>query len=95
MERKGCRLAEEEAREGTERSLTAYVVPLSQVTSFKYLGRVLVAEDNDWLSVVSNLRRARQKWVQLTRVLSREGANSQTLGHIYLEVVQSFLIYRS
>ena len=47
MERKWRRLVEEEAREGTERALTAYGVPLAQVTSFKYLGRVLLVEDNN------------------------------------------------
>ena len=41
------RLAEEEAQEGTERSLTSYGVPLSQFTSSKYLGRVLAAGDDD------------------------------------------------
>ena len=38
MERKWRLLAEYEVQEGKERSLTAYRVPLSQVTSFKYLG---------------------------------------------------------
>ena len=64
MERKWRRLKEEEDQEGTERSLTAYGVPLSQVAYFKYLGRVLAAEDDNWPAVVRNLRRARQEWVQ-------------------------------
>ena len=59
MERSWRRLAEEEAHEGTERSLTSYGVPLSQVTSFKYMGIVMAAEDNYWPAVVRNLRRAR------------------------------------
>ena len=69
MERKWHRLAEEEAREGTDRALTAYRVPLSQVTSFKYLGQDLETEGNDWLSLVRNINRVRQKWVRLTQVL--------------------------
>ena len=88
MERKWRRLAEEEAWDGTEGALTTYVFPLSQVPSFKYLGRVLAAEDDDWPKVVRNLRRARQKWARLTRVPIREGADARTLGHIYLAVVQ-------
>ena len=48
MERKWNRLEEEDAREGTERALTAYGSSLSQVTSFNYLERVLAAEDNSW-----------------------------------------------
>ena len=59
-----------------------------QVTSFKYLGRVLTAEENDWPAVVRNLRRARQKWARMTRVLSREGADDMKLEHIYLAVAQ-------
>ena len=70
-------MEEEEAREGTERSLTDYGVPLSHVTSFKYLGRVLAVENNNCPSVVCNLQRTRQKWAWLTRVLSREGLDAQ------------------
>ena len=70
--------------EVTNRALSAYGVPLSQVTSFKYLERVLSAEDDDWLAVVRNLWRARQKWVGLTQLLIREGADARTLGNIYL-----------
>ena len=88
IERKWCCLAEEESREGTERAITAYGVPLSQVTSFKYLGRVLAAEDDDCPSVVRKLRRAKQKWEWLTRVLSREGEYAWASGQIYLAVVQ-------
>ena len=73
-------------------SLTAYVVPLAQVTSFKYLGRVLAADYNG-PAVVRSLRRARQEWAQLTRILSREGVYSQALGQIYLVIVQSIMLY--
>ena len=48
MESKCHRLAEEEAREGKERAITVYRFLLSQVTSFKYLERVLAAEENSW-----------------------------------------------
>ena len=57
--------------------------------------RVLATEDDDWPSVVHNLRRARQKWERLTHILIREGADARSLGHIYLEVVQSLLLYGS
>ena len=79
-------------RVGTERSLTSYGVRLAKVTSFKYLGRVIVSEDNNWPVVVRNLWRARQKWAQLTQILSREGADAQTSGQIYLVVVQSIML---
>ena len=47
-ERKRRCLVEEESRVGAEVVITAYGVPLSPVTSFKYLGRFLSAADNDW-----------------------------------------------
>ena len=40
MERRWCCLEKEDAREGTERLLTAYGPTLSQVTSFKCLARL-------------------------------------------------------
>ena len=46
---------------GVYRAFTAYGVPLSQVTFFKYLGQVLAADDGNWTAVVRNLWRARQK----------------------------------
>ena len=67
IERKWRRRDEEEAREGKDRALSTYGVPLSQVTSFKYQGQVLAAEDENWTAVVRNLRRTRQKWERLTR----------------------------
>ena len=38
MEREWSGLVEEEAQVGTNRELTAYGVPLYQVTPFKYMG---------------------------------------------------------
>ena len=87
-ERKWRRLAEEEA-------FTAYGIHLVPVTYFRYLGRVLTVHNDDCLIVVRNLRKARRKWERLTRVLGREGADAQTLGYLYLAVVQSVLLYRS
>ena len=94
-ERKRCHLAEEEARAGTELAITAYGIPLAPVTPFKYLGRVLSAADDGWPEVVNKLWRARKEWAQLTRVLSREGADARTLSQIYLAVGQSFMLYGS
>ena len=60
---------------GTDMTLTDYGVPLALVNSFKYLGRVLTAEVDNWSEVVCNLQRARQKWMRLTGILSREGVD--------------------
>ena len=76
-------------------ALNAYGRPLTEVLSFKYLGRVLSASDDDWLEVIRNLRRARQKWAQLSRVLVQEGVDAQISGMFYIAVVQALIIYRS
>ena len=59
MYRKRWKLAAEEEREVTARSFSAYGRPLEMVTSFIYLGRVILAADYDWPEVVSNLSRLR------------------------------------
>ena len=56
-ERKRCRLSEEESQAVIEREIIAYGNPLSPVTSFKYLGRVLSAADDNWSAVVHNLQK--------------------------------------
>ena len=75
-------------------SITSYEIPLDPVASFKYLGIVLSAADNYWPEVVHNLRREQQKWAQMSRVLSREGAGARNLGRIYGAVVQAVMMYR-
>ena len=54
-------MMEEEARAGAETALSAYGIPLVPVSSFKYLGRVLLEADGDWPVVVYNLRRTHKK----------------------------------
>ena len=57
-ERKRQWLAEAEMRESSERAFKAYGAPLENVTTFRYLGRLLEAGDDDWLVVVGNLGKA-------------------------------------
>ena len=58
MERKWRCLAEEETWAGKEMALTDYGVTLDPVPSFKHLGQVLAAADNNWLAVVCNIWRS-------------------------------------
>ena len=46
-------------------------LPLDMVTSFKYLGQVISAADDDWLVVVRNLAKLQVVWQKLTRILRR------------------------
>ena len=69
--------------------------PLSLVTLFKYVDRVIQAADDYCPLVVSNLWKTRRKWARLTRVLIREGVDAWNLGQIYLTVVHLVMLYGS
>ena len=58
------------------------------VFSFKYLGRALSALYYDYTLVVSNIRKARNKWALLLGVLGRESLDGLIFGRCYLEMVQ-------
>ena len=64
-------------RDSTERALEAYRKPLETVATFKYIGRVMTAGDDDWTAVAGNLVKARKRWGRLSRILSREGADKR------------------
>ena len=74
-------------------AITVYGIPLSPVTSFKYLGILLLAADDEWPAVVHNLQREWKKWERLSRVLIREGSDSRALGRIYVTMVQTVMMY--
>ena len=80
VERKRRRLVEEEIRESAERDFQAYGRPFETVTSFKYLGRVLRAVDDDWAVVVGNLKKAQKIWARLMRILVWDGDNQRVSG---------------
>ena len=80
-ERNRRRLAEEELRERSERAFQAYGEPLVNVTTFRYLGRVMTAGDDDWPAVIGNLQKARKSWGRLLRILIRERADLKVSGH--------------
>ena len=46
----------------TSRAFSTYGIPLDMVTSFNYLGRVLLVADDDWTTVVQNLVKAQMVW---------------------------------
>ena len=65
-ERKSWRLAEAETRESSERAFEAYREPINVFSTFRYLGRVLMEGDDDWLVVVGNLGKAQKSWGRLS-----------------------------
>ena len=92
VERRRRRLAEEEGREVTVRNFSAYGRPLGMVTSFKYLGRVILATDDDWMAVLRNLAWEKTVWRRMLRILSREGATPWVSGLFFKAVIQVALL---
>ena len=92
-ERKRWRLAETEIRESTEMDFEVYGTQLKTVPSFKYLGRILTAGDDDWPAVAGNLGKVQKIWGRLKRILSREGADKRVSGSFSKAVVQQVLLF--
>ena len=86
-ERKQRRLEEEELQESTEKVFRAYNEPLGNVTTFKYLGGMMTAGDDGWLTVAGNLQKSRKSWGRMPRILSREGADPKVSGQFFKTVV--------
>ena len=57
-----------------EECFTAYGEELERVDAFKYLGRLLVYDDNNAHAVKVNLRKARKCWARVSKVLRSENA---------------------
>ena len=83
----------EDNREVTSWAFSAYGRPIQMVTSFRYLGRVISAADDNWPAVVWNLAKARAVWRRMTRILSREGAETRVSGFFFKAVIQSVLLF--
>ena len=94
-ERKRQQISESETRESSKRGFEAYGEPLENVTTFRYLGRVLTEGDDDWLAVVGNLGGAQNIWGRLSRILSQEGADPKLSGIFYKVVAQAVLLFRA
>jgi hypothetical protein len=87
------RFALADARRAREVVFTVKGAPLEGVSLFKYLGRPLSSLDSDWPAVYYNLKKARKRWARISRVLTREGADTRVSGMFYKAVVQSVLLY--
>ena len=55
----------------TSSLFSAYGIPLEMVTSFRYLGRLMLAADDDFLVVVLNIAKARALRRRMKNILSR------------------------
>ena len=77
------------------RVFLAYGTPLTEVSSFRYLGQTLSSTDDNWSEVERNLRRARVKWGRMANILVIEVADKRMVGKFYVVVVQAVLLFGS
>ena len=71
----------------------AYGKQLEVVPSFKDLGRIMTAGDDNWPAVAGNLVNARKSWGRLKRIMSREGADKRISGTFFKAVIQQVLLF--
>ena len=72
-----------------------YVILLTAVYCFSYMGQMLLSSEDDWPAVERNLWRARVKWGRLAKILGREGEDSIKAGKLYMVVVQAMILFKS
>ena len=65
-----ARLDEKRQQSAREFTFTVSGTPIERVKEFKYLGRILDESDDDWPALQSNLKKAREKWSRIGRILS-------------------------
>ena len=68
---------------------------MEQVKVFKYLGRVVVFENDDTHVVQGNLAKAQRVWASISRILRAENASTRVNEMIYKSTVQAVLLYGS
>ena len=71
-ERKLNRLVTEDSRAGTETGFQDYGLFLAILVPLKYLGRLLMSTDYNWLAVVSSRQKSQKKWDQMPWILGHD-----------------------
>ncbi len=66
---------------------------LEKVEVYRYLGRLLLQDNDDVQAVRSQLRKAQGTWARIGQVLHRENALPRTSAKFYQEIMQSVLLY--
>ena len=67
---------------------------MENVTWFKYLVRVLETGDNYWTEVADSLRKARNSWRRMSRILGQEGGYPNISGLFFKAVAQAVFLFR-
>ena len=71
------------------------LTPLEATTAFRYLGRTVMYNNNDWEALYINLRKSQRRCGMVSKVLGKTGAPIKSRVMMYKTVVQPVLLYRS
>ena len=74
-------------------SFTVNGKPIKRVREFLYLGRLFTDNDDDTPCIKRSLKKARQRWNCIAKILKAEGTNAKTMSKFYMTVVQAVLLY--
>jgi hypothetical protein len=66
---------------------------LEAVDHFTYLGRPISATGSDWPVIQHNIKKARQQWAKISKILTWEGSSPKVMGYYYKAVCQAILLY--
>ena len=70
-----------------------YDQQLETVPSFKNLVHLLTATYDNFLYTMANLRKARNIWYRMVRILGRGGADTSNPSHLYVAIIQYILMF--
>ena len=63
--------------------------------AFPYLGRTIAYNISNWVAVYHNLKKAKQRWWVISKVMAKTGAMVQDYGMIYKSADQKVLLFGS
>ena len=66
---------------------------IDRVRHFKYLGRTFTDNDSDTMCIMENIKKAKQRWNCIAKILKDEGANPRCMAKFYITIVQAVLLY--
>ncbi len=68
---------------------------LEKVKVYRYLGRLMLQDNDNVQAIQSQLQKAQGMWARVRQVLRRENAPPRTSAKFYQAIVQSVLLYGS
>jgi hypothetical protein len=81
--------------QASQRTFSIQNQPIETVTSFRYIGRIITSSNSDWEAAKFNLHKARTRWMNISRILTRTSASPRISSLFYKATIQTVLLYGS